>query len=82
MRKENIMLALSKLTSAYVVPLITRSKVIGAIATDAVDGKGVPKETRETLKVFAPQIAIAIENAKLYSRLQEQMEELKNLKRF
>jgi len=61
----------------YVIPLITRSKVIGIIATDAVDGKGVPRETRETLQVFAPQIAIAIENAKLYSRLQEQMEELK-----
>lgn len=77
LRKENIMLTLSKPSSAYVVPLITRSKVIGVIATDAVDGKGVPKETRETLEVFAPQIAIAIENARLYRKLQEQMEELK-----
>ena len=77
LRKKNIMLTLSKPTSAYVVPLITRSKVIGVIATDAVDGKGVPKETRETLEIFAPQIAIAIENAKLYRRLQEQMAELK-----
>jgi signal transduction histidine kinase len=77
LRKENIMLTLSKPSSVYVIPLITRSKVIGVIATDAVDGKGVSKETRETLEVFAPQIAIAIENAKLYSRLQEQMEELK-----
>ncbi len=77
LRKENIMLTLSKPTSAYVVPLITRSKVIGVIATDAVDGKGVPKETRETLEVFAPQIAIAIENARLYRKLQEQMKELK-----
>ena len=77
LRKENIMLTLSKPTSAYVVPLITRSKVIGVIATDAVDRKGIPKETRETLEVFAPQIAIAIENARLYRKLQEQMEELK-----
>ncbi len=77
LRKENIMLAYSKPTSVYVVPLITRSKVIGIIATDAVNREGVPKETRETLEVFAPQIAIAIENAKLYTRLQEQMEELK-----
>lgn len=77
LRKENIMLTLSKPTSAYVVPLITRSKVIGVIATDAVDGKGVPKETRETIEVFAPQIAIAIENARLYRKLQEQMAELK-----
>ncbi len=77
LRKQNIMLTFSKPTSAYVVPLITRSKVIGVIATDAVDEKGVPKETRETLEVFMPQIAIAIENARLYSRLQEQMAELK-----
>jgi len=77
LRKENIMLTHSKPTSVYVLPLITRSRVIGIIATDAIDGKGVPKETRETLEVFAPQIAIAIENAKLYSRLQQQMEELK-----
>ncbi|MBW2620955.1 MAG: GAF domain-containing protein [Deltaproteobacteria bacterium] len=77
LRKENIMLTHGKPTSVYVLPLITRSKVIGVIATDAVDGKGVPIETREILEIFAPQIAIAIENAKLYSRLQEQMEELK-----
>ena len=77
LRKENIMLTHSKPTSVYVIPLITRFKVIGVIVADAVDGKGVPKETRETLEVFAPQIAIAIQNAKLYSRLQQQMEELK-----
>jgi signal transduction histidine kinase len=77
LRKENIMLKHGKPTSVYVVPLITRSKVIGVIATDAVDGDGVPKETRETLEIFAPQIAIAIENARLYTRLQEQMEELR-----
>jgi signal transduction histidine kinase len=77
LRKENIMLTHVKPTSVYVAPLITRSKVIGVIATDAVDGRGVPLETRETLEVFAPQIAIAIENARLYSRLQEQMVELK-----
>jgi signal transduction histidine kinase len=77
LRKENIILTYGDPISVYVVPLITRSKVIGIIATDAVDGVGVPKETRETLEIFAPQIAIAIENARLYSKLQEQMEELK-----
>ena len=77
LRKDNIILAHGKPTSVYIVPLITRSKVIGVIATDATDGKGVPKETRETLEVFTPQIAIAIENAKLYKRLQEQMLDLR-----
>jgi signal transduction histidine kinase len=77
LRRENVILTYGKPSSVYVVPLITRSKVIGVIATDAVDAEGISKETRETLQVFAPQIAIAIENARLYSRLQEQMVELK-----
>ena len=77
LRKKNIVLKGANPTSAFVVPLITRSRVIGIIATDAVDGDGIPRETRETLEIFAPQIAIAIENAKLYNRLSEQMEELK-----
>ena len=77
LRKENIMLSYAQPTSVYVHPLITRSKVIGVIATDGVGGASVPKETRETLEIFSPQIAIAIENARLYSRLQEQMMELR-----
>ena len=77
LRKENIVLKSANPTSAFVVPLITRSRVIGIIATDAVDEDGIPRETRETMEIFAPQIAIAIENAKLYNRLIEQMEELK-----
>jgi signal transduction histidine kinase len=80
LRKENLLLARGKPTSAFVVPLITRSKVIGVIATDAVGGKDVPKETRETLEIFAPQIAVAIENARLYSSLQERIAELQNSK--
>jgi signal transduction histidine kinase len=77
LRKQNIILSYGHPTSIYVLPLITRSKVIGVIATDAVDEEGVSSHTRETLEIFSPQIAIAIENARLYSRLQEQMMELK-----
>ena len=77
LKKDNILLAQGKPASAFVVPLITRSKVIGVIATDGVDGAGVPEETRETLEIFAPQIAIAIENARLYRSLQEKMDDLR-----
>ena len=77
LRKDNILLAEGKPSSVFVVPMITRSRVIGVIATDSVDGKGVPEETRETLKIFAPQIAIAIENARLYRSLEERMDDLK-----
>jgi len=77
LRKENVIIRHGKPRSVFVVPLITRSKVIGVIATDASHGEEIPKETRETMGFFAPQIAIAIENARLYNRLQDQMMELK-----
>jgi signal transduction histidine kinase len=78
LKKDNILLREGKPVSAFVVPLITRSKVIGVMATDGVEGKGVPEDTREILAIFAPQIAIAIENAKLYKNLQDKMEQLKH----
>jgi signal transduction histidine kinase len=78
LKKDNILLRQGKPASAFVVPLITRSKVIGVMATDGVEGKGVPEDTREILAIFAPQIALAIENAKLYKNLQDKMEELKH----
>ncbi len=77
LRKENIVLSYGKSRAVHVVPLITRAKVIGVIATDSLEVDGVPIETRRTLEIFSPQIAIAIENARLYRQLQEQMLELK-----
>ncbi|MCF8052374.1 MAG: GAF domain-containing protein [Desulfobacterales bacterium] len=77
LQQENILLRQVKPSSVYVTPLITRSKVIGIIAIDGPGGQGIPAETRETLEVFTPQIAIAIENARLYRQLQEQMKHLK-----
>lgn len=75
--REDIVLTHGNPGAVFVIPLITRSKVIGVIAADAADEEEIPEETRKTLEVFAPQIAIAIENARMYSRLQKQMLELK-----
>ncbi|MBW1764326.1 MAG: GAF domain-containing protein, partial [Deltaproteobacteria bacterium] len=77
LKKENELLKKADFSAVYVVPLTTGSRVIGVIAADAVKGNEISRETRETLEVFAPQIAIAIANAALYQELQEQMEELK-----
>lgn len=77
LNQDNIVLEHGRPTSVYAAPLITRSKVIGVIATDSFDDQGIPKDIRETLEVFVPQIAMAIENARLYGKLQEQMEKLK-----
>jgi len=46
------------------------------MAVDAVSDQGVPQATRETIELFAPQIAVAIDNAMLYRQLHRQMEEL------
>jgi signal transduction histidine kinase len=77
LKQENLMLARVNPASVYVTPLITRAKVIGIIAIDGIEGIGIARDTRETLEVFTPQIAIAIENAQLYHKLQEQMDHLK-----
>lgn len=74
---DNLILSYGQASSLFVVPLITRSKIIGVIVTDALSVNGIPAETREILEVYASQIAIAIDNARLYKRLQEQMEALK-----
>ena len=76
LRRENILISKGKPLSVYVVPFITKSRVIGILATDAAEGEAVPEETRDTLEIFAPQIAIAIENARLYSSLQDKIQEL------
>jgi transcriptional regulator with GAF, ATPase, and Fis domain len=55
LRKENIVLSYGKSRSVYVVPLITRAKVIGVIATDSLEVDGVPEETREILEIFSPR---------------------------
>jgi signal transduction histidine kinase len=78
LNRDNILLREGRPVSAFVVPLITRSKVIGVMATDGIGAKGIPQETREILEIFAPQIAIAIENAKLYRSLQDKMDELRH----
>lgn len=77
LKKEHFFSRENKPIAIYACPLIIDSKVVGVIAIDAPAIRGVPKETRETLKIFAPFMAIAIGNAKLYSRLKSQMEELK-----
>ena len=76
-RKENILLTHVSPASVYVAPLMTRFKVIGVIAVDASGNEGEPEKSHEALRIFAQQIAMAIENVSLHSRLKEQDMELK-----
>ncbi|MCP3955637.1 MAG: hypothetical protein GY697_25970, partial [Desulfobacterales bacterium] len=74
---NELMVALNSPASLYATPLATGTRVIGLILTDSFGTNEILRETRDTLDIFAPQIAIAIQNARLYSKLSDQMEALK-----
>jgi len=74
---DALLAALNHPASLYAAPLVTGTRVIGLIVTDSFEKDGICQETRDTLDIFAPQIAIAIENARLYSKLSDQMQALK-----
>jgi len=74
---DELIAALNFPASLYATPLVTGTRVIGIIITDSFKSGGISRETRATLDIFAPQIAIAIQNARLYSKLSDQMEALK-----
>ncbi len=75
---DELLLTLNHPASLYTVPLVTGTRVIGLIITDSFEEDGISKETRDTLDIFAPQIAIAIKNARLYSKLSDQMKALQH----
>ena len=74
---NELMEALNSPAALYATPLVTGTRVIGLILTDSFEAVEISRETRDTLDIFAPQIAIAIQNARLYSKLSDQMEALK-----
>ncbi len=65
-----------KAVSVYAVPLLMRTRIVGVIAAASEPGKGIPPSAREALDVFASQITIALENARLYNLLEKRKQEL------
>jgi signal transduction histidine kinase/response regulator RpfG family c-di-GMP phosphodiesterase len=65
------------------VPLWTRDQhLIGYLSVDdPVDRKIPSKQTLETLEIFANQAVTAIENARLYGRLEEHVVQLRDMTR-
>ncbi|MBI2080960.1 MAG: GAF domain-containing protein [candidate division NC10 bacterium] len=60
-----------------VVPMVVQGRSVGVFALDnKVTGRPVPPESLQTLRLFAQQAAIAIENARLYETLRKAHEEL------
>jgi signal transduction histidine kinase len=65
-----------ELSAVYAMPLITRSRVIGVLVAGQTGGEAWEKHQLEMLDLFAPQFAISIENARLYTKQQDQVEAL------
>jgi signal transduction histidine kinase len=59
------------------VPLTTQDRVIGILAVDSVEMDHFTQEHVRLVIPFADQVAVAIENARLYSDLEEQLSRLR-----
>jgi HD-GYP domain-containing protein (c-di-GMP phosphodiesterase class II) len=72
---QNLIIRNYNISSMVILPLMSRGKVIGILAADqhAAAGahKSAPKLDQDFLGVFANQIALAIENAKMYQDLRD-----------
>ena len=59
------------------VPLVTKGKVVGVIVVDnKFNGKPITDEDLEFLSVFATQAGLAVENARVYTSLEEATREI------
>jgi len=59
------------------IPLIVKDRVIGVIVVDNIFTQHpIREEDIRTLMIFANQVAIAIENCRLYDSIQQKMEDL------
>ena len=67
---------LKALSAVYAMPLITRSRVIGVLIAGRTGEEAWDPNQLAMLDLFAPQFAISIENARLYTAQQDQMEAL------
>jgi signal transduction histidine kinase len=61
------------------VPLRTRGKIVGLIALDGKQKGQFNEHHAELAVIFADQVAIALDNARLFSELQNELEERQRL---
>ncbi|NOX36424.1 MAG: PAS domain S-box protein [Calditrichaeota bacterium] len=65
--------------SFVVVPLFSKQEGLGVIIADnCITNRDIASEDIESLKVFAHQASLAIENARLYQSLQDRIRELQD----
>jgi signal transduction histidine kinase/CheY-like chemotaxis protein len=68
--------------SILCVPLKAKTKLIGVLeAINKVDGTSFTEQDALFLSIFASQASVAIENARLYGELRDQLEELSKMQK-
>ena len=75
-REREVMLFTRKhrvrgLNSLVVLPLIVGDQAVGTFVLASPQSRRFPKKTREMLGVISNQVAVSIENAKMYKRMEE-----------
>ncbi len=63
--------------SELALPLISRGQVLGALTIQSSQGGAFSNEDIETFQTMADQLANAIQNARLYEQLEQELEERK-----
>ncbi len=72
LNQNNLIIQRWKPKSIVVLPLTAQGRVIGLLAADRLEIlASQPKLDRDYLQVFANQVALAIENARMYRNLRE-----------
>ena len=72
LNQQNLIIRNFRPQSIVLLPLLSRGKVIGVLAADRdPDKKSKPTLDRDYLQGFANQVALAIENARMYKELRE-----------
>jgi diguanylate cyclase (GGDEF)-like protein len=57
--------------SMLVLPLVVRDEALGAVVLGATRSDAFPEAVRTTLQVLANQMAVSLQNARMYRRLEE-----------
>ena len=75
MREENLLLPYSK--SEVALPLMVGDRILGALDVQSARTDDFPADVIETMQNMAGQIAIALENARLFQEAQQNIRELR-----
>ncbi len=68
--------ALGNLGSALAVPLISRGQVVGVLAAEVLDDRTPSDDEVELIELLAGQVAVSIENARLFEETQQSLHQV------